>query len=244
VREVTPPGLVDSILATLGSEGVDVPSRARAWARMAPVVATVPAFGLRALPGPARMAMGLLLAIAIAPAVAVKPVQGPWVVALAIEAARGVPLAISASVPLWAATSVGGAIDALRGAQEGPSLAIVDGKPTPLGGLFAMLASLAFLASGGPARVALAVASADTVVAPLARAAQALTSGITIAVAIAAPIIAAALVIEVALALLARAATPTNVQSLTALGRGVAVLGVLAILFERVSSAVTTFAAR
>ena len=239
------PGLVDAILSTLASEGFDVPSLALAWARVTPIVAIVPAFGLRALPGPARMAMGLLFAVAIAPAVHAHAANGPWFVQLVVEAARGVPLAIAASVPLWAATSVGGAIDALRGAQEGPGLAVVDGKPTPLGGLFAMLASLAFLASGGPSRVALAAAMASgDLGGPLARAAEALTSGIVIAVAIAAPVIAAALVIEVALALLGRAATPTNVQALTALGRGTAVLGVVALLFERISAAVSAFSAR
>lgn len=238
-------GLVDAVLVALTAEGIDAPSLALAWARVAPVVAIVPAFGLRALPAPARMAMGGLFALAIAPAVHARAGHGPWFVELLVEAARGVPLAISTAVPLWAATSVGGAIDALRGAQEGTGLAVVDGKPTPLGALFAMLASLAFLASGGPSRVALAAASASgDLGAPLARAADALTSGIVIAVAIAAPIVAASLVIEVALALLGRAATPTNVQALTALGRGTAILGVLAVLFERVSAAVAALSSR
>ena len=79
--------------------------------------------------------MALAFAACIFPALA--PVAAassqPWAVLALAEVARGLPVAIAAAVPLWAATMAGGVADALRGSQETPSVPTVEGKATPLG---------------------------------------------------------------------------------------------------------------
>jgi type III secretory pathway component EscT len=238
-------GLVDAARSFLDGEGVNLAGLGLAWARLAPTVAVVPAFGLRAVPAPVRTVLGLTLAVSIAPALRPLATERAWAIAFALEALRGVPLALATAVPLWAATMVGGAIDAVRGAGEATQLPVLEGRSTPLGALFGLLASLAFLASGGPSRVAMSVLEVGgDPVDPFLGALHALTAGTGLAVAIAGPVIAASIVIEVGLALIARAASPANVQSLVALARGVGVLAVVALLFERLSAAVTVLASR
>ena len=78
-----------------------------AWARALPTIALVPAFGLRALPAPARGIVALALAAAFWPAAAPAArvdTAVPWI-ALALEQILlGLPIAVAAAVPLWAAT--------------------------------------------------------------------------------------------------------------------------------------------
>ena len=81
----------------------------------------VPAFGLRALPLAARGVVGLALAAAVAPAVAstsvATPARLPWIALAFEQIVRGLPVAVAAAVPLWAATMAGGLVDTLRGAM-------------------------------------------------------------------------------------------------------------------------------
>ncbi|MCU0682537.1 MAG: flagellar biosynthetic protein FliR [Polyangiaceae bacterium] len=242
------PGLLEALRAAFEAEGVDLAALGLAWARAMPALALVPAFGLRALPAPARFAAALALAACVAPAVAagVEPVpEGAWALALVREIARGLPVALAAAVPLWTATMAGSAVDALRGAGEGPSLATLEGRTAPLGALFGFIAALAFLASGGPSRVAWALASAPPPGATAAlRVAEQLREGIGLAVAIAAPLAAASIVVEVALALIARAASPTQVEALIAQVRSVALLTLTALLFERIAAALGALGVR
>jgi flagellar biosynthesis protein FliR len=98
---VTAPGLLDSIARLLAADGVDLAAWGLAWARVAPTVAIVPAFGLRALPAPVRAAVGLMLALVIAPALRTTAHSGgPFAVLVLVELARGLPVAIAAAVPL------------------------------------------------------------------------------------------------------------------------------------------------
>src|SRR5690606_6303616 len=120
-----------------------------AWARVAPTIALVPAFGLRALPAPARAVLALAMAATIAPAL--RPMadgEGPWALRLLLEAIRGLPIALAAAITLWAATVVGGVVDALREAAEQHHAPLVQGRPTALGVVFSLSASVAFLAAG------------------------------------------------------------------------------------------------
>jgi type III secretory pathway component EscT len=222
-----------------------------AWARVAPTVALVPAFGLRALPVSARAVVGLGLAAAIAPAVAAMPALGaggeslPWALRALAEIARGLPVAVAAAVPLWAATMAGGLVDALRGAGDGQGLAVVEDRPSSFGVLLSLLASTIFLGTGGPARIAAALAAdghgthgaAGGVAVPaLLAAADDLAAGASVAVAIAAPLLAAAVVLELAFALVARAASPAQVHALLAPLRAVGMLAITAVVLDRIAT--------
>src|ERR1700684_1850066 len=143
-------------------DGVDVDLAALglAWARAMPAVTLIPAFGLRAVPAAARAVMGLALAASTAPAlapIAASPSR-PWVMLALGEVARGLPVALAAAVPLWAATMAGGVDGALRGSQADPRVPTVERAATPLGVPMSLLASAIFLATGGPARVVEALA--------------------------------------------------------------------------------------
>jgi type III secretory pathway component EscT len=210
-----------------------------AWARFAPTLAIVPAFGLKALPVAARGILGIALAAGIAPALApiVAERAAPWI-ALALEQiVLGLPVAIASAIPLWAATMAGGMVDTLRGAQESTGFSVVEGgRTSPLGVLLSLLASVVFLSTGGPARVAEALAQTTLVTPPILAASRALTGGITLAVAIGAPLLAASVVLEVAFALVARAASPAQIHALLAPLRALALLAVAAIVLERLAA--------
>ena len=213
-----------------------------AWARFAPTLAIVPAFGLKALPAAARGILGIALAAGIYPAlvpILVDRPGTPWVVLALEQLVLGVPVALAAAIPLWAATMAGGLVDALRGAQDGTGLAVVEGnKATPLAVLLSLLASVVFLATGGPARVASSLAM--TVPngwdgSPLVAASHALVAGIGLAIAVAGPLLAAAVVLELAFALIARAASPAQVHALLAPLRALGILAVVAIVIDRLA---------
>lgn len=236
------PGLVEAVATELARGEMDLVSLGLGWARAAPVVAIVPAFGLRALPAPARAVIAIAIAATIAPAVAADPslASRNWVLALIAAFLQGLPIAIAAAVPLWAATMAGGVIDAVRGSNDTVSMPTVEGRPSTLGVPMALLASTVFLATGGPSRVAMALALPSTVPGSQAvlRAALDLSSGITIALSVAAPVLAASIVVEIAGALVARAASPAQIHSLLAPARSLAILGVAALLFERMAALV------
>jgi type III secretory pathway component EscT len=238
------PSLVASVADAFARSGVDLAALGLAWARVMPAMTIVPAFGLRALPVPARAVMGLAFAASIFPALAplAETSRLPWAVLALAEIARGIPVALAAAVPLWAATMAGGVSDALRGSRETPSVPTVEGQATPLGVPLSLLASAIFLATGGPARVvhALAVHAGTwpntTGAHPLLAAADDLVAGIALAVALGGPLLAAAVVIEVAAALVARAASPAQVHALLAPMRALGTLAILAVVLERVAT--------
>jgi type III secretory pathway component EscT len=232
------PGLVGTLVEALTRSGVDLAALGLAWARAAPSVALVPAFGLKALPAPARAVMGLAFAASVFPAV--RPVisssSQPWLVLLLVELARGLPVALAAAVPLWAATMAGGVVDALRASQETVSVPTVEGRATPLGVLLSLLACAIFLATGGPARVAAALALRPIGPHPLLAAANDIVGGIGLAVALGGPLLASAVVVELAAALVARAASPAQVHALLAPLRALGTLVIVAVVFERLAT--------
>lgn len=230
------PSLIGEVAGSLDAAGVDLGALGLAWAKAMPVVTLVPAFGLRALPNAARAVLGLALAACIFPAlIPLAHRDVPWAVAAVEQILSGLPIAISAAVPLWAATMAGGLVDNLRGAQDAGNIAIVEGRATPLGVPLSILASSIFLSTGGPAHVASALAQpvGDHI---LERVAHDLAGGIAIAVAIGGPLLAAALVLEVAAALIARAASPAQVHALLAPLRALGLLAVIAIVLDRIAA--------
>jgi flagellar biosynthetic protein FliR len=215
-----------------------------AWARFVPTITLVPAFGLRALPAAARVVLGLALSAAVAPAVRPTLRAGPWELQMLAELMSGLPVALSAAVALWTATMAGGVIDDLRASRQMSALPNVESGATPSGALFAMLAALAFLQSGGAARVASSLSHVDSDPRhPLMSIALELAAGIELAVAVATPIVICAIVVEVAGALIARAATPAAIERLLAPIRSVVLLAVLALLLDRMVALVVLRAA-
>jgi|SRR5579859_4940532 len=236
------PSVVGTVAEAFARSGVDLAALGLAWARVMPAVTLVPAFGLRALPTPARAVMGLAFAASIFPALAplATDADTPWALLAVGEVARGVPVALAAAVPLWAATMAGGVADVLRGSQETPSVPAVEGKATPLGIPLSLLASAIFLATGGPARAVKALALHPVGEHPLLAAAGDLVGGIALAVALGGPLLAAAVVIEIAAALVARAASPAQVHALLAPLRALGTLAIMAVVLERVAAVLAT----
>jgi len=221
--------------AWTASGGPDLAPLALAWARALPIVTIVPAFGLAAVALPIRVALAVALAAAAAPGLRPLALDGtPFVVALAREALVGLPVALGAAALLWAAVMAGGLVDTLRGAREAGELPLLDEPGTPLSALFGMLAAIAFLEVGGAARVAAAL-SDPGLATPWAEVAARLAASLGIAVAIAAPLVAASLLIEIAGALIARAASPAFVMPLLMPLRSMAVLAVLWVSFDRIA---------
>ncbi len=230
-----PGSLLVEVVQAFERQGVDLGALGLAWARATPAVTLVPAFGLRAMPAGARAVLALAMGACVLPALApiARASALPWAVLALGEVVRGVPIALAAAIPLWAATMAGGVVDTLRGAQDGAPSPAVEGKPTTLGVPFSLLASAIFLGTGGPARVVAALATRGLPAHPLLLASHDIVAGITLAVAVAGPLVAAGLVLEIAAALVARAASPAQVHALLAPLRAVGILAVVGIVLDR-----------
>ncbi len=236
------PSLFAAIERALELSAPDLQAWLLGWARAAPAVVLVPAFGLRALPAPARAAMGLVLAFTIAPGL--RPLvdePGAWPWRLLIEALNGLPVAITAAIALWVASMVGGLADNLRGAQERLALPNVEADASPLGAMLGMLVAILFLETGGPEHLAAALAEQGAGgTGSLVGSAKALVGGIEFTIAVAVPLVVTSLVVEVAALLVTRAAQPAPFATILAPLRSIVILGVLAILLDRVVAVVAT----
>jgi flagellar biosynthetic protein FliR len=230
-----PDDLASTLVELLRVEGVELGSLGLAWARIAPTVALVPAFGLRATPASFRITAGLLLAASVAPALTSSIPAGPWAGALLRSLLAGVPLALGAAIPIWIATTAGGVVDALRGGSDATTLPVLEGRQGAVGALWGLLACVGFLASGGPARVALAALEPPSLGA-LPRVILGLVSGLTVAVVVAAPMLAASVLLEVSVALVVRAASPASLAAVLSLGRNAVLLLLCALFFERMAT--------
>ncbi len=232
-----PPSILDALTAAFAATGIDPRAWALGLARATPAVTLVPAFGLSAVPPQTRLALGLALGLCIAPALAGEVSgSGPLLLAMAREALVGLPVALLASLSIYVAAMAGGLVDDLRGGRESVSLPVLPEQLPPVAALFALLASIAFLETGGAARVAATLSS------PLlssrfswSAVAQAFAGSVELAFAIAAPLAVASVVLEVASALIARAASPAFIGPVLAPLKSVALLGILALVFERVA---------
>jgi type III secretory pathway component EscT len=237
-----PTQILQPVIAELGG---DLRGWALAWARVAPALTVLPAFGLNALPVQTRAALGLALAVSIAPSLHPAELSAPFALALLFEAARGLPVALAASGALWAAGMAGGLTDNLRGARETQALPVVEEGTSPLGALLQLLIALVFLEGGGAARVAAALCDSQTVShGVLGQVALGLTHSVELALAVASPVVAVAIVLELSNALVARSATPAHVVALLAPLRSILILVAFALLFERMAGLLAGVAAR
>ncbi len=240
-----PLSLVDALGAVFAASGVDPRAWALGLARTAPAVVLVPAFGLSAVPAQTRLALGLALGLCVAPGLAGRAASaGSLPLQMLSEAFAGLPVALLAALAIYVAGMAGGLVDDLRGGRESVTLPALPEALPPVSVLFALLASIAFLETGGAARVAGALGS------PLLAArfswpavVSAFSASVGLAFAIAAPMAVAAVVLETGSALIARAAMPAFIGPVLAPLKSVALLGVAALVFERVAELLTLLAA-
>jgi type III secretory pathway component EscT len=241
-----PLSLPEALGAVFAQAGIDPRAWALGFARATPAVTLIPAFGLGAVPAPTRLVLAVSLGLCIAPALS-ESVHGAgnFPLALCREAFVGLPVALLASFSMYVAAAAGGLVDDLRGGRESVTLPALPEPMPPVAVLFALLACVAFLETGGAARVAGALAS------PLlsarfswAAVVQAFAAAVELAFAIAAPLAVASVLLETASALIARAATPAFVGPVLAPLKSVALLGVLALVFERLAELLVLLSAR
>src|SRR5258708_3720813 len=90
------PSFVGSVSDALAGAGIDLAALGLAWARVMPTMTIVPAFGLRALPAPARAAMALALRATV---------DHP-LLAAATDISAGIALAVGLGGPLLAASVI------------------------------------------------------------------------------------------------------------------------------------------
>lgn len=236
------PSLIDALGAALSASGVEPRAWALGLARATPAVTLVPAFGLGAVPVQTRLVLGLALGLCIAPALGAQAVETtPLLLAMAAQALRGLPVALLASLAVYVAMTAGGLVDDLRGAKESITLPALPEQLPPVATLFALLSCLAFLETGGASRVAAALAQPLATQISWATVARAFASSFDLAFAIAAPLVVASVVLEAASALIARAATPAFIGPVLAPLKSVALLGVLALVLERISELLAVF---
>jgi len=225
--------LEELVLALTTLWGGDFRGFALAWARVLPVVILVPAFGLSAVALPIRVALAATLALSIAPALrSLPPDTAPLFVALGREALVGLPLALATSGLLWAAVMAGGLADNLRGGRENAELPLFEEPLPALSALLGLLMAIAFLETGGAERLAAALSEPRQTV-TFAIAAERLARAVSLAVAIAAPLVAGSMLIEIAAAFVARAAAPAYVLPLIAPLRSLAILCVCWLALDR-----------
>ncbi len=142
-------------------------------------------------------------------------------------------------LPAWLADSS----ITFAAARETQALPIVDEDTSPLGALLSLLVALIFLEGGGAARVAAALsANVPASYGTLWQVALGLTHAIELALAVAAPVVAVSIVLELANALVARAATPAHIAALLAPLRSILILVSFALLFERMASLLASVA--
>jgi type III secretory pathway component EscT len=193
-------------------------------ARLAPVTLLVPAFGGARVPWWIRIGLAFLLAGLLAPLVAPAPIAHPELF-IPKELAVGVVLALLAAVPFWAAQAAGAASDTAAG---------LTGR---LAELLLLFATVVFFASDGHLLLLRALAAsyeAVPIAAPLGNATETVIAAtahlLLAAVGIAAPVLVAVLVTDVALALVARVGRGVGLEAASLLRSYAAAFALLASL--------------
>ncbi len=210
-----------------------------AFARVFPIVLLVPAIGLKGFQTTIRAAFALVLALAIAPAFR-SAGSAPLTALSILEAVlSGIPVAIAASVPLWIVMNVGAYADLLRGSTEPVASPFADTRQTQLSTLFGLLGSAWFLSMGGVSITA-GLLLEPLPPEPLLRIVGSLANGVAIATVIAGPLLGASVLLEVATALIAKHASPANIQGLLTPLRNVALLAVLAFGLHEMESVLSS----
>jgi flagellar biosynthetic protein FliR len=232
-----------------GLQGIVV-ATALGAARVSPVIWMVAPLGGPRLPATVRIGFALLLALVASPALVAGPGGGAlaelsaphFALLLAREVFVGLCLGMVASAAFRAAEVAGRLGDTLRGANVAEILVpTTEERASPLGVLYLLLATLVFLHIGGVTRLVEALlASYETLPiggglgAPAARRAAlvvVLASAKVIAagLALAAPVIVALWLTDLALGLIARAAPSVPVYFLGLPLKGLLAIGVVLV---------------
>ncbi|RMH39248.1 MAG: type III secretion protein [Deltaproteobacteria bacterium] len=227
-------------------------------ARVVPIFTFAPTFGGRLLPGVVRVAVSLAFAALLVPAVGQPAVatwgQLPGAVAIAVlfakEIAVGVALAFVVSLPFVAVDVAGRLADVARGASQAQVLVPQTGeRTTPLGDFGLQLAIALFFLLGGHLLVldALAASYEAVPIAGLPAASgwwgiarvsiDASAHMFAVAIGLAAPVLAATFLADLALGLVNRVAPQVQVYFVGMPAK--AVLGVFAFMLALAAVAVT-----
>lgn len=227
-------------------------------ARATPIIWMVAPLGGVRLPAPARAGLALLLAGLAAPLLAASPgaaalVPGPavrLVLAFGREVLVGFCLGFVAAAAFRAAELAGRLGDTLRGANVAEILVpTAEERSSPLGVLYLLLATLVFLQLGGVARLTAALIDSyrvlpvggglDAGAAHRAAALVAIASARLIAagVALAAPVIVALWLTDLALGLVARAAPQVPVYFIGLPLKGLLAIGLVLLTVGTLESA-------
>jgi type III secretory pathway component EscT len=217
-------------------------------ARIVPVTAGVSPFGGAHVPGPARVAFGLMLACLIEPTLAAAVTRaglehaggGLVLLVLAREALVGFGLGLVVSFAFRAAEAGGRLVDTLRGASMAEVLVpTTDERASPMGALYVLLATLVFLELGGVPRLLEALLTSYAAVplggaitpATLRAAASVVIVAsarlIEVALAFAAPVVVALWLTDLALGMIARVAPQVPVYFVGLPAKGLLAVGVV-----------------
>ena len=217
-------------------------------ARTVPVTWLVSPLGGAHVPAPARVAFGLLLALLVEPSLDAAAARagldhagGPLIlVVLEREILVGFGVGLVVSFAFRAAEAAGRLVDTLRGASMAEVLVPTsDERASPMGALYVLLATLVFFELGGVPRLLEALlASYDAV--PLAGAVTPATLRaaasvvivasarlIEVALALAAPVVVALWLTDVALGMIARVAPQVPVYFVGLPAKGLLAVGVV-----------------
>jgi type III secretion protein SpaR/YscT/HrcT len=132
--------------------------------RTIPIAFLIPAFGGQSVPAQVRMGLGLALSALCLPTImpALPDLGGNgflWVLLLARETAVGFTVGFVGASVFRAAESAGRLVDTLRGANMAEVISpVTEGRASPLGDIFLLLATVIFLEMGGVGHVATALA--------------------------------------------------------------------------------------
>jgi flagellar biosynthesis protein FliR len=217
-------------------------------ARTVPVTWLVSPLGGARLPAMARLAFGLLLAAMAAPALGAAAARaglgglagGALALVLAREVVVGFGLGLVVSFAFRAAETAGRLVDVLRGASLAEVLVPTsEERASPLGALYGLLAALIFLELGGVARLCEALVASYQAVplaGPLAPAILRAGAAVVVvssarlfeaALALAAPVVVALWLTDLALGMVARVAPQVPVYFVGLPAKGLLAVGVV-----------------
>jgi len=233
-----PGGLIGALFDEVHRASSSLSAWGVAWARVLPTVLVVPAFGLGVLPVSLRVIIAFALALAIAPAVQVPLLagEGSWLHLIVRELLSGLPVAVAASVSLWAAVVAGGVGDVAAGTARLARPSPLGRDAPPLSMLLGLAASIAFLNGGGATRVAARLVVAKVSGPPLGRAVTDLATGIGMGASIGGPLLVVALVMDLATAIVTRESAFLRASVMAPL-RSLIVLVAAAVLLDRMAEA-------